>query len=150
MSLLGKSFSKCASNRMYPSRNLFQPLRPVITGIHRSDVGEQCLRCADVAGGFLAADVLLAGLQREAQGRFAARIFGDSHNAAGHVALESIPRGEERGMWAAIAKRHTKALRAANGNVRAKFTGRLNQRESEQLCRNGDHWTGGMGLFNKA
>jgi hypothetical protein len=40
----------------------------VVDGVHRGDDGEQHLGGADVGGGLLAADVLLAGLQREAVG----------------------------------------------------------------------------------
>jgi len=44
-------------------RDFAQPFRAVIAGVHRGHVGEQSLCSADVAGGFFAADVLLAGLK---------------------------------------------------------------------------------------
>ena len=73
LTTLKPSFSKpAASNsrqQMNPLRNFLQPFRPVITGIQRRHVREQRLRGADVARGFLAADVLLARAEREAQAR---------------------------------------------------------------------------------
>src|SRR5438128_2573109 len=42
-----------------------QPFWPVINRIHRRNDGEENLCCADVASGFVAADVLLACLQGE-------------------------------------------------------------------------------------
>jgi hypothetical protein len=44
-----------------------QPVGAVVDGVHRGHHGQQHLRGADVAGRLLAADVLLAGLQRQAQ-----------------------------------------------------------------------------------
>ena len=38
-------------------------MRAVVDGVHGRDVGEERLRRADVGGGLVAADVLLAGLQ---------------------------------------------------------------------------------------
>ena len=43
-----------------------QALGTVVDGIHRGHDGEQNLGGADVAGGLISADVLLAGLEREA------------------------------------------------------------------------------------
>ena len=88
---------------------------------------QQHLGRADIAGGLLAADVLLARLQREAQGRPAVRIFGNADDAAGHLAFEFIARGEERGVRAAVTQRHAEALRVADGDVRAEFAGRREQ-----------------------
>src|SRR5947209_967057 len=57
--------------------------------------GEEALIGADVAGGFFAADVLLAGLQSEAEGAFAFEIGGLADEAAGHLAQELRLAGEE-------------------------------------------------------
>ncbi|KAH9400114.1 hypothetical protein TYRP_001671 [Tyrophagus putrescentiae] len=48
-----------------------QPLRAVVDGEHGAHVGEQRLRRADVRGGLVAANVLLAGLQRQPEGLIA-------------------------------------------------------------------------------
>ena len=42
-----------------------QSARSVINRIHRCDHGEEHLRCADIARGFVAPNVLFAGLERE-------------------------------------------------------------------------------------
>ncbi len=67
------------------------------------------------------------------EGRAAARIFGNADEPAGHVAFEFIARGEERRVRSAVAQRHAKSLRAADGNVRAKFARRLDERERQQI-----------------
>ena len=46
-------------------RDALQPFGPVVDGVHARHHGRQHLRRADVRGGLLAADVLLAGLQGE-------------------------------------------------------------------------------------
>ena len=59
-----------------------RPSRPVVDGVHAGHHREQHLRGADVAGRLLAADVLLARLQRHAQRRLAVRVLGDADEAA--------------------------------------------------------------------
>src|ERR1035441_7656620 len=54
----------------------------MITSEHGGHAGEQRLGGADVARGFLTADVLFPGLEREAQGRAAAGVLGHAHDAA--------------------------------------------------------------------
>ena len=122
--------------------DLAQAFRPVITGVHGSHVGEQCLGRADVAGGFFAANMLFAGLQRKAQGRAAAGIFGNADDAAGHVAFEVVAGGEEGGVRSAVTERDTKTLGAADGDVRAEFTRRFEERESEEIGGDGDKSAG--------
>ena len=59
---------------MHLAGDMGQALRAVIDRIHRGDHRQQHLRGADVGGRLFAADVLFAGLQREAIGRLAPRI----------------------------------------------------------------------------
>src|SRR5262245_57850345 len=101
----------------------------MIAGVERGHVGEERLGRADVAGGFLAADVLLARAEREAQGGFASRVFGNADDATGHLTLEFVARGEEGCVWSAVTQRHAETLRAADGDVRAEFARRLDERE---------------------
>ena len=54
-----------AGQAVHPGRDRRQSPRPVVDGVHRRHHGEQHLRGADVRGRLLAADVLLARLQRE-------------------------------------------------------------------------------------
>ncbi len=76
----------------------------------------------------------------------AARIFGHADDAAGHLAFECVARGEERRVRSAVAERHAETLRAADGDVRAEFAGRLEQRERQQIRRDRDQRAGGVGL----
>ena len=118
---------------MHGARDLRQPLGPVIDRIHRGHHRQQHLRGADVGGRLLAADVLLAGLQREAIGRRAARIDRQADETAGHGALERILHRHVGGVRSAIAHRHAEALRRADRDVGAEFTGRGQQRQRQQV-----------------
>ena len=73
--------------RVDAPRDCPQTFRAVIDGIHRGHDREEHLRRADVAGGLVAADVLLARLQREAIGRAALRIVRNADEPARHLAL---------------------------------------------------------------
>ena len=60
-----------------------QPVGAVVAGVHRGDHRQQHLRGADVAGGLVPADVLLAGLQREPVGRGAVGVQRHPDQPAG-------------------------------------------------------------------
>ena len=83
---------------MHVARDLRQPFGAVIDRVHRGDHGEQHLRGADVGGRLLAADVLLAGLQRQAIGRLrranrpTGRRCGRAASASAHRAPPYRPR----------------------------------------------------------
>ena len=66
-----------------------RPVGAVVDGVHDGHDGEQHLRGADVGGRLLAADVLLAGLQREPVGRAALGVDRDADQPAGQVPLEA-------------------------------------------------------------
>ena len=117
------------------SADLPQPVGAVVHGVHRGDVGQQRLRGADVARGLVAADVLLACLQRQPQGRAAVRVLGHADDPARQPPLVFVPCGDERRVRAAVAHRHAETLRAADGDVRAEFAGRLDLREHQQVGR---------------
>ncbi|MCY1291050.1 hypothetical protein D9M70_402210 [compost metagenome] len=110
-----------------------QALRAVVDGVHAGDVGQQHLGGADVAGGLLAADVLLAGLHGQAQGRLAVAVDGDADQAAGHVALEGVAGGEVGRVRATEAQRHAEALGAAEGDVGTELAGRGQQGQGQQV-----------------
>src|SRR5687768_613862 len=97
----------------------------VIDGIHRGHVGEKSLGGADVAGGFFAADMLLASLEGEAISGSAAHVARNTDDAAGNLTFEFIFCGDECGVRAAITERDAETLRVAEGNVRAEFAGWL-------------------------
>ena len=87
-----------------------EALRAVVHGVETSDVGQQHLGRADVGVGLLAADVLLAGLQRHTQRGVAAGVLGHADDASRHTALEFVTAGEIGRVRAAVAHRHTEAL----------------------------------------
>ena len=118
---------------MHRARDLGQPLRAVIDRIHRGDHGEQHLRGADVGGRLLAADMLLAGLQRQPIGRLPPRIHRQPDDAAGQRALERIAHRHIGRMRPAIAHRHAETLRRADRDIGAELAGRGQQRQRQQI-----------------
>src|SRR5690606_6926665 len=68
-----------------------QALGTVVHGVHAGHHGEQHLGGADVAGGLLAADVLLTGLQRQPVGLVAVRVHGDADEAPWEAAGHLLP-----------------------------------------------------------
>src|SRR6266478_3173525 len=78
---------QCSRQALNLFRNGFKALRPVVTGVHGSDVRQERLGGADVTGRFVPADVLFPCLQGQAESRLSARIFGHSEDLARHVTL---------------------------------------------------------------
>ena len=100
-------------------------LRAVIDRIHRRDDGEEDLGGADVARRFVAADVLLARLQREAIGGAAFGVVRNADEPAGHVTFVLVARREISRVRSAEAERNAKTLRAADGDIGAEFARRF-------------------------
>ncbi|CUH41249.1 hypothetical protein RUM4293_00117 [Ruegeria atlantica] len=105
----------------------------VIHGIHRGNDGQQRLRGADIRVGFLAANVLLAGLQRQAVSLVAARVDRHADDPAGHRPLQLVTGRHIGRVRAAIAHRHAKALGRADGNIRAHLAGGFQQRQRQDV-----------------
>ena len=116
--------------------------------IKRGHHGQQHLGRADVAGGLVATDVLLTGLQRQAQGRTAFRILGLPHKTARDLALVGLNGGEEGGVRTTKSHRHPQALGAAHGNVGPEGSHGRHQGLRQGIDRHGDQGTGGMGRFD--
>mmetsp|Transcript_10811 Transcript_10811/g.35494 ORF Transcript_10811/g.35494 Transcript_10811/m.35494 type:complete len:357 (-) Transcript_10811:963-2033(-) len=116
-------------------RDSLEPLRAVVDGVHRRHVGEERLCRADVRGGFVAADVLLARLHRHAERGVAHRVDGDADDAPRHEALVLVRAGEEGGVRPAKAHRHAEALRRPDRDVRVELSRRLEHRQREQIGR---------------
>ena len=112
-----------------------QPVRAVVDRVHRCHDGEQYLRGADVRGGLVAADVLLAHLQREAVGRVSRGILRDADEAAGELAFKSGAHGHVAGVRSTEAHRNAEALTGADGDIGPEVARRLDQREGEQVGR---------------
>ena len=127
---------------VHPLGDVPQPLGAVVHGVHRRDDGEEHLRGADVGGGLLPADVLLARLQGEAVGGAAGGVDRHADEAAGHRAAERVAGGEEPGVGAAVAERHAEALRRADAHVGALLAGRGEERAGQQVGGDGDQPAG--------
>ncbi len=64
----GEAGGEFGGEAVDPGGDGFEAFGAVVDGVHSGHDGEQDLRGADVGGGLLAADVLLAGLEGEAVG----------------------------------------------------------------------------------
>ena len=127
---------------VHPLGDVPQALGAVVHGVHRRDHGEEHLRGADVRGGLLPADVLLARLQGEAVGGAPGGVDRHADQPAGHRAAEVVAGGEEPGVRTAVAERHAEALRRADAHVGALLAGRGEQRARQQVGGDGDEPAG--------
>ena len=82
---LGDALGEHAGHGVHALGDLLEPLGAVVDGVHGGHVGEQGLRRADVGRGLLAADVLLARLQRHAERHLARHVLRHADDAARHV-----------------------------------------------------------------
>ena len=119
--------------RVHAARDRGEPVRPVVHGVERGDVGQERLRGADVRRRLLAPDVLLARLDRHPVGGVALRVDRDADETAGHLANVGVARGEEGRVRAAVAERHAEALRAADDDVGAHLARRRHQRARQEI-----------------
>ena len=94
-----------------------QALGPVVLAVQGGHDGQQHLGGADVRGRPLAADVLLAGLQRQPVGRAALRVHRDADQAPRQRATIGFTHGDERRVGAAVHHRDTEALGRAHDDV---------------------------------
>src|ERR1043166_8280871 len=105
--------------------NCAQPARALINCVHRGDDCEEDLRGADVTGGFVTTNVLLARLHREAIRRPTFGVVRYANESAGHVTFVLIARREVGRMRSAESERDTEALRTADGDIGAEFARRF-------------------------
>ena len=125
--------------------DLLDALRTVPHGEHAGHRGHQGRGGADVRGGFLAFDVLLAGLEGQAHGAFAEASDRDADDAARQVAFVLISTGHPAGGRAAEAHRKAEALGGAAGDVGTPGGGFLQQGQRQQVAPGGHQAAGGMG-----
>ena len=121
-----------------PGCDAAQPVRAVERRVHRGHVGQQRLGGADVAGGLLAADVLLAGLQCQPVGGLSVGVHRHTHQATGQHPLQPGPHRHETGVRAAEEQRNTEALRRADRDVGALLPRRGEQGQRQQVGGDGD------------
>mmetsp|Transcript_26413 Transcript_26413/g.67196 ORF Transcript_26413/g.67196 Transcript_26413/m.67196 type:complete len:1036 (+) Transcript_26413:699-3806(+) len=131
-------------------RDGLEALGAVVHRVQRRHVGQQRLRGADVGGRLVAADVLLARLHRHAQRGLALRVDGHADDAAGHHALVLVVARQKRGVRAAVAQRHAKALRGANHDVGAPLAGGRQAGERQQVSGHAHLDVGGVRLGHQA
>ena len=105
----------------------------MVDGVEARHVGQQHLGGTDVGVRLLAADVLLAGLHRHAQGILATGILGDADDAARHGALVGIAGGEEGRVGATVTHGHAEALGRAEHHVGPQFTRGFEQQQGEHV-----------------
>ncbi len=118
--------------------------RRQIDRVHAGHHSGKHLCRADVTGGFLAADMLLARLQRQTIGRRTMHVDAHAHEPARHRALELVPGGEVGRMRPAVAHGHAETLRVAHRDIGAQFAGRDDQRQRQQVGGGDDHATARM------
>src|SRR5204863_3180504 len=86
----------------------------------------------------LAADVLLAGLQRHPVCRVAVRVDRDADDPTRRLTHVPVERREESGVRAAVAHRYAETLRVAEDDVGAPLAGGRQQGETEEVRGDGD------------
>ena len=123
-----------AGQAMHPGGDRDQAFGSVPDRVRRRHVRQQRLRRADVAGRLFAADVLLAGLQRQAQRAMAVAILADADQPAGDRALQRVADREERRVRAAIAERHAEPLGGAQRDVGAERSRRLQHGQRQRVA----------------
>lgn len=133
--------------RVGPLGDAAEAVGPVVDGIHARHHGQQHLGRADVARRLFPADMLLARLQRHAQGRAAIAVLGHADDPARHVALVLVAGGEEGGVRAAVPHRHAEALAVAHRDVGAPLARRHQQCQRQQVGRRRDQRPGRMCLL---
>ena len=111
-----------------------QSFRTVVHGVHAGHHGEQCLGRADVAGGFVAADVLFPRLQRHAQTLFAATVLAHTDDAARQQTLVFLRGAEERGVRPTVAQGYSESLTVAHHHIGTPFTRRGQQHQGQEVC----------------
>ena len=115
------------------SRGGAEALRAEEREIHGCRDRRERLVRADVAGRLLAADVLLARLERVHEPAGAVRVQGLPRDAAGHLAHQRLAAGEDPEVRAAVRHRDAERLALADGDVDPQRTRWLEQRVRVRL-----------------
>ena len=126
--------------------DLDESSRAVVDGVHRGDHGEQHLRRADVGGRLVAADVLLARLERQSVRRAAGTVHGHTDEAAREVTLEAGAHRHEPCVRPAVEEGYAEALRGSDSYVRSELAGGDQQGQRQQVGRDGHEGTAFVGL----
>ena len=131
----GQGFFQNLGENVNPVGDFGEPVRAVIHRIHTGHIGQEGLGGADVGGGLLPADVLLAGLQRHAEGRISQTIERHSDDPPRHLAFESFPGGEKCRMGPTVTHRHSQTLGGTDHHISPHLSRRFQQSEGQQIGR---------------
>ncbi len=137
------------SHPVRPPRDVPQPVRSVVYRVHRGHHGQQHLRGADIAGGLLPANVLLTGLQRQAQRRRGVGVAGHADQPARQLAFQPTAHSQVGGVWPAEAQRHAEALRRSDRDVGADLPRRCQQGQRQRVGRDGHRGTALVRLLDQ-
>ncbi len=121
-----------------PTRDPAQALGPVVDRIKRGDLRQQRLRGADVRGRLLAADMLLARLQREPQRRRPLAVDRDAHHPPGQRPLQGIATRHESRVRPAEGERQTETLGRSDHQIGAPFARWRQQHQRHRIGRDRD------------
>ena len=133
---------------LHAARDSREAIRAVVHRVEASHHRQQHLGGADVAGGLIAADVLLAGLQGQAQGWLASRIPRHAHQAARDLAFVGLRSGKKGSVGTAKAQGHAKPLGTAHRDLHAELRDWGHQHLGQGID-SGDHeHIGGLGAGN--
>ena len=125
-------------------RDTTQPAWPHGREIDRGRERDQLLARADVARRALAADVLLARLERQHVAGAALDVRGAADDAARHLADEFVAAREQPHVRATVTQRHPQRLPLRHDDIGAVHRGRPVQAEADRLGRHDEQRAGGM------
>ena len=118
--------------------------------VDRRGEGQEGLVGADVAGGLVAADVLLARAQGHHERTLAVEVGGHAHEPAGDLADERVGRGQDAQVRAAVLRRDAQRLALPRRDVRAVRAGRGQDGQRDRLDDGHEQRAGGMGQLGDA
>ena len=122
--VLAERFGQTRGLAMDALRDSLKPFGTMEYSVETSHDGKQCLRGTHIRRRLFTANVLLAGLKRQAVGAVAVAVDGHAHNTPRHVARISLLGRHIGRVWSAVTDRHAKTLGRTDSNVsphRARF-----------------------------
>ncbi len=112
-----------------------KPFLPHGCQVHRRRDSDQRLVGADVGGGFLAADVLLPGLEREDESSPSIPIEGHPHQSTWELPHVLLPAGQVSEIGPAVVQPCSQGLALAGDDVGAILPRRTEQTQSDRVGR---------------
>ena len=134
---------------VHPAGDGGQTLGAVVARVHGGHHRQQDLGGADVGGSLVPADVLFAGLQRQAVGRRTVGVHRHPDQPSRQLPGMAGVHGEISGVRTAEPHRHAEALSGTERHVGADLTGRGDQGAGQQVGADGDQGAALVGLFHQ-